>query len=158
MKKLSLFSITLLSFSMLCGCAVTSRVTSFGIFDNTLKAVAADLDNEGYGLVSSDRDRNNVLNHYPADYNNFEHGFSGANSIEYVYTDTYRFANDKGETIKYSVSYQTRYDPSSGVAYVNNVNITGCETSNPEHYNRLCGEGSPIHKLDNLPTDTVARH
>ena len=114
MKKLSLFSITLLSFSMLCGCAVTSRVTSFGVFDNTLKEVAVELDKEGYGFVGSDRDRNNVRNYYPEHYNNFEHGFSGANSIEYVYTDTYRFANGKGETMRYSVSYETKYDPSTG--------------------------------------------
>ena len=158
MKKNSSLFISLFCISIFCSCTVTSRVTSFGVFDNTLKEVAVELDKEGYGFVGSDRDRNNVRNHYPADYNNFEHGFSGANSIEYVYTDTYRFANDKGETMKYSVSYQTRYDPSSGVAYVDNVNITGCETSNPEHYDRLCGEGSPIYKLDNLPTDTVARH
>lgn len=143
---------------MFCSCAVTSRVTSFGLFDNTLKEVTEELDKEGYGFVGSDRDRNNVRNYYPEHYNNFEHGFSGTNSIEYIYTDTYRFANDKGETMKYSVSYQTRYDPSTGVSYVSNVSTKGCETSNPEHYHRLCGEGSPLHRLDNLPTDTVARH
>ena len=158
MKKNSFLYISLFCISIFCSCTVTSRVTSFGVFDNTLKEVAEELDKEGYGFVGRDKDRNNVRNYYPEHYNNFEHGFSGTHSIEYIYTDTYRFANDKGETMRYSVSYETKYDPSSGVSYVSNVSTKGCETSNPEHYHRLCGEGSPIHKLENLPTDTVARH
>ena len=157
MTKKTLLSLALLCSSVLCGCAVTSDVTSYGTFDSTLREVQQDLLNEGFSHLSTDSDRRNVPTHAPGYYDNFEHGFSGANSIDYIYTNTYHFANDHGETLTFSVSYQTGGDPAAQTTYVREVSTSGCQTSNAKNYERLCGAASPIHKLDSMPKNSTVR-
>ena len=57
--------------------------------------------------------------------------------------------------MSYAVSYRTGVDLTKGLVYINEVQVSGCETSKPQHHDRLCGEASPIRKLDNLPQDTA---
>ena len=157
MTKNILLPVALLCSSTLCGCAVTSDVTSCSTFDSTLREVQQDLQDQGFTLLSSDSDRRNVNKHAPGYYDNFEHGFSGANSIDYVYTNTYLFANDHGDTLTFSVSYQTGGDPAAQTTYVRDVYTSGCQTSNAKNYERLCGAASPIHKLDSMPKNSTVR-
>jgi hypothetical protein len=86
----------------------------------------------------------------------FTHGFQGSQSSDYTYTDTYRFVNNAGETMSYTVSYRTGIDIQKSMAFVREACVSGCETSNPAHHDRLCGEHSPIHKLNSLEKDTTA--
>ncbi len=157
MKKYRFFSVALLCALAFCSCAVTSNVTSYGVFINTIKEVSQDLQEEGFSLVSTENDRRNVTTHAPEYYNHFEHGFSGNNSIDYIYTNTYHFENEEGEKMTYSVSYQTGGNPSTLTAYVREVYTGGCQTSNAKDYERLCGDSSPIHKLDSLPKNSTIR-
>ena len=59
--------------------------------------------------------------------------------------------------MSYSVVYRTGVDPSSLVAFVREVFIESCQTSNKNDYERLCGDTSPIHKLDTLSKNATVR-
>ncbi len=151
MKKNILFVGALLCATVFSGCTVTSEVTTYGLFESTIKEVTQDLEKEGFNLVESNKD----VSHNPGIVRGKLDKFNGE---EHVYVNTYRFANDEGETMSYSVNYRTSTDPSTMTTFVREVYTEGCETSSSKHKERLCGESSPIHKLDNLPKNTTVRH
>ncbi len=172
-KKAGFSALALTCAIMSCGCSVTQRVVSYGAFDNAVKSVTKAMEKEGFTLVDVQRDkkkeqslstRSYAVDNVPSIQSagevvptgGFTHGFQGSHSADYTYTETYRFANDEGEEMSYSVSYRTGVDIQKSMVYVREAFVSGCETSNPTHHDRLCGEHSPIHRLNNLEKDTTA--
>ena len=159
MKKRTIYAITLLCATAFCGCTVTSRVTSYNAFSQAVDEVNKALEKEGFFLEnkenSSTRDTPLSLR-APRPYSNNEHGFHESTTADVEYNDTYRFVNNAGETMSYTVSYRTGIDIQKSMAFVREAYVSGCETSNPAHHDRLCGEHSPIHKLNSLEKDTTA--
>jgi hypothetical protein len=173
MKNTGLSVLALACAIMFCGCTVTQRVVSYGAFDNAVKSVAEAMEKEGFTPVDGQHDqkkgpslstRSYDIDNVPSIQSAGEvvptggltHGFQGSQSSDYTYTDTYRFANDRGEEVSYSVSYRTGVDIQKHMVFVREAYVSGCETSNPAHHDRLCGEHSPIHRLDSLEKDTTA--
>ena len=69
--------------------------------------------------------------------------------------DNYTFADSKGNTVSYSVSYELK-DARDNILYVENTHIVGCATNNPNEYELLCGTNSPINKINKIEkTDSV---
>ena len=159
MKKRTIYAITLLCATAFCGCTVTSRVTSYNAFSQAVDEVNKALEKEGFVLEStgnsSTRDTPLSLR-APRPYSYSEHGFHESTTADVEYNDTYRFVNHAGETMSYTVSYRTGIDIQKSMAFVREAYVSGCETSNPAHRDRLCGEHSPIHKLNSLEKDTTA--
>ena len=54
--------------------------------------------------------------------------------------------------MNYSVSYSAK-QTREGVPYVENIEVCGCETSNPKDYERLCGKYGLLNKINNIPKD-----
>ncbi len=159
MKKRTIYAIALLCATAFCGCTVTSRVTSYNAFSKTVDEVNRALEKEGFTLESTENSSTRDIPlslRAPRPYSNNEHGFHESTKADVEYTDTYRFVNNAGETMSYAVSYRTGIDIQKSMAYVREAYVSGCETSNPAHHDRLCGEHSPIHKLNSLEKDTTA--
>lgn len=159
MKKRTIYTITLLCATAFCGCTVTSRVTSYNAFSQAVDEVNKALEKEGFFLEnkenSSTRDTPLSLR-APRPYSYSEHGFHESTTADVEYAETYRFVNNAGETMSYTVSYRTGIDIQKSMAFVREAYVSGCETSNPAHHDRLCGEHSPIHRLNSLEKDTTA--
>lgn len=150
MKRHTLFILALLCIPIFTSCNVTSHVTTYGLFENTVKEVTEELEQAGFRLVDTKKDIYRNPNHPPVYVNKF-------NGTDLPYTNSYSFENEKGETMSYSVVYHTGGDPSSLVAFVREVFIESCQTSNKNDYERLCGDTSPIHKLDTLSKNATVR-
>ena len=159
MKKRTIYAIALLCATTFCGCTVTARVTSYNAFSKTVDEVNKALEKEGFTLESTENSSTRDIplsSRAPQPYSYNEHGFHESTKADVEYTDTYRFVNNAGETMSYAVSYRTGIDIQKSMTFVREAYVSGCETSNPAHHDRLCGEHSPIHKLNSLEKDTTA--
>ena len=173
MKKRNIYTIALLCATAFCGCYSTHRVVSYRAFDNAVNSVAEEIGNAGFTLVDAQHSnkqepsistRSHAIENVPSIQSAGEvvptstptQGFQGNWSTDYTYTNTYRFSNKEGETMTYAVSYRTGIDMQNSMVYVREAYVSGCETSNPAHFELLCGEHSPIHRLDCLEKDTTA--
>lgn len=159
MKKRTIYAIILLCATALCGCTVTAHVTSYKAFSKTVDEVNKALEKEGFTLESSENSSTRDIplsSRAPRPYSYSEHGFHESTKADVEYTETYRFVNNEGETMSYAVSYRTGIDIQKSMAFVREAYVSGCETSNPAHHDRLCGEHSPIHRLNSLEKDTTA--
>lgn len=70
----------------------------------------------------------------------------------FVTQDTYRFADEEGNTMNYSVSYSAK-ETIDGDPYIEDIEVCGCETSNPKDYEKLCGNESIVKQISSLPKD-----
>ena len=173
MKKRTIYAIALLCATAFCGCYSTQRVVSYRALDHAVNSVAEEMEKAGFTLVDvqhsnkqepSLSSRSHAIDNVPSIQSAGEvmqtsspsHGFQGSWSRDYTHTSTYRFSNNEGETMTYAVSYRTGIDMQNSMVYVREAYVSGCETSNPAHHEVLCGEHSPIHRLDNLEKDTTA--
>ena len=58
--------------------------------------------------------------------------------------------------MNYSVSYQARRT-AQGEAFVENIELCGCETSNPKDFERMCGDESVVKQFNSLPKDQMVK-
>ena len=168
MKKAAFLTTTILCTTLFCSCRITASVTKNDTFGNTLKEVAGDLQKEGFYFAGSDNslsyERNapgyslywnpgapldpvtGQENLYP------QSGFGFDRKVTYDKVDkaTFCFTDKEGDTLVFTVSYKR------GDYFVDEVGISGCEVSNPVLQAPLCGDFSPIRKLDQMPKDTIA--
>ena len=166
-------SIFMLCAILFCGCTTTMHVTSYSTFDKTVKEVASEVEKMGFTLTdvekTSTKERPLSTRSYPVDNvpsiqsageviqsSDQRYGFAEKHMSDYIYTNTYHFTNNEGETLSYAVSYRTGIDLTKGFVFLKEIYVSGCETSNPSHHDRLCGDSSPIHRLDNIEKDTTA--
>lgn len=63
--------------------------------------------------------------------------------------DNYIFADSTGNTVSYSVAYEL-IESHDKIWFVENTNVVGCATSNPEQYEHLCGEKSTIKQINHI--------
>ena len=159
--------------TLFCGCTTVAHVTSYSAFDRTVKEVASEVEKMGFTLTdvekTSTKERPLSTRSYPVDNvpsiqsageviqsSDQRYGFAEKHMSDYIYTNTYHFTNNEGETLSYAVSYRTGIDLTKGFVFLKEIYVSGCETSNPSHHDRLCGDSSPIHRLDNIEKDTTA--
>ncbi len=140
MKKVHII-IMLVAMTLLAGCTETYFVTSRQDLIDEVNNTRTSLEKEGYRLTALRTSSGTVQ----------VAGVSmGLPSYKDSYTsqDTYKFVNDNGETLAYSVAYQNRIIDT--IPFVAAVQVCECETSNPSDYDKLCGKDSPVDNLNNI--------
>lgn len=135
----------------LSSCMNTFYATKRTTFDQTISSVQGKLANEGLKSVGSNSETRNNLYAAGTSYSRYT-GYGTKMENNFVTQDTYRFADDDGNTMNYSVSYSAK-QTDSGIPYVENVEVCGCETSNPKDYERLCGNESIVKQINLIPKD-----
>jgi len=149
MKKLFGLIICCFTFS---SCYTTHKVVSKTSLDRTIDNVAIELKSKGYYPTGTSIDTKNEVTVTGQSYSKYS-GYGTRLDNNYITSDTYSFADTLGNTMNYTVSYQLNKSTSNGFYYVTNLQVTGCETSNPKEYERLCGKYSPTKKITYLYPD-----
>ena len=158
MKKLFVLIICCATFS---SCYTTHNVISKTSLDRTIDSVAIELKSNGYYPVGTSMGTKNELTVTGQSYSDYS-GYGTRLDNNYITSDTYSFADTLGNTMNYTVSYQLNKSTSNefyydfaydGFYYVTNLQVTGCKTSNPKEYERLCGKYSPTKKITYLYPD-----
>lgn len=141
MRKLYLLLVLAVVFSM-TSCYHTFYTTKKTTYDNAIKSVRLQLSDQGFAFVGN----NNTTNVVKPDMER-----PGA-IITSIQKETYRFADDSGKTMSYSISYG-KGESNKGIVFVNDVELCECETSDPNDFERLCGDDAVVKQLSNLPKD-----
>lgn len=150
MKQTSCICACLVSIIALTSCTNTRYATSRLTLDRAVEEVKSDLAQKGYALTGSGSDTKNNIYVEGTSYSKYAgYGTKMANDI--VTTDTYRFTNDDGSTMNFTLSYKAQQN--ADLMYVTDVIVAGCETSVPAEYEKLCGPYSSVKKLEKLPQD-----
>lgn len=139
----------------LVGCYSTQNVTSYNDLQGAINDARQELSKMGYELSGEDTRTDNSVYVEDVSYST-RAGYGTALNNKYVTFDKYTFSNADGNTISYTVSYET-HRSSDGVLYVTDVSVPQCETSNPKDYNQLCGNPSPIKKIQKTTSNTPVR-
>ena len=141
---------------VLSACVGPKRVTSVSAYNNTIDAVVARIESEGYTFVNKKHDRRNERRHQVAHMEG-DNTYSDWIPNDLLNLDTYSFIDSAGNTMQFEVQYRAEVDHQNGTVYYTEVQTVGCSTSNREHYERLCGDRSPIRMLDTIPTDMTVK-
>ena len=132
-------------------CYTTHSVISKTSLDRTIDSVTIELRNKSYYPTGTSTDTKNEVTVTGQSYSKYS-GYGTRLDNNYTTSDTYRFADTLGNTMNYTVSYQLKNK--DGFFYVTDLQVKGCETSNPKEYEKLCGKDSPIKwKITNLSPD-----
>ena len=132
-------------------CMDTFYATKQSTFEKALTSVQTQMNNDGYEVVGSNSETKNNVYVSATSYSRYT-GYGSKMENNFVTQDTYRFADEEGNTMNYSVSYSAK-QTSDGVPYIQDIEVCGCETSNPKDYERLCGHESLVKQINNLPKD-----
>ena len=156
-KRIGIYILIVVSTSWLTGCYSTEMVTSKARLDNCISSTEMTLNELGYQKNGSSTNKNTDVTRSEglAYFPNV--GFVPYYDEEKTETtvDNYTFADSKGNTVSYSVSYELK-DARDNILYVENTHIVGCATNNPNEYELLCGTNSPINKINKIEkTDSV---
>ena len=146
MKK-TIISTLLMSTTMLfVGCYSTKPATQMSTLNRTVNEAKLELKSLGYTEVDRVHTTDNMQNESSE--------FSNENKV-YLTSDTYKFASEDGNTLQFKVSYQEiKSVEGTNLPVVTQVNTSECSVSDLHRYNELCGDQSPIRKIDNMPKDT----
>lgn len=154
MRKLWLFFSLAVVLGM-TSCMDTFYVTQRTTFDAAIKSVQSQMANRGYYLNGSSTNTRNEAVVTDVSYSRYS-GYGTAMANVFITQDTYRFADSLGNTINYSVSYQAK-QTKEGTQFVENVELCGCETSDPKEYEQLCVQEVKLKQLNDLPKDQKIR-
>lgn len=129
----------------------TFYVTKRSTFDQAIASVQGQLASEGLKSVGSSSETKNNLFAAGTSYSKYT-GYGTKMENNFVTQDTYRFADSIGNTMNYTVAYSAK-QTDNGIHYVENIEVCGCETSNPNDYERLCGNESLVKQINLTPKD-----
>lgn len=129
----------------------TKYVTKKSTFDAAIKSVQTQMADQGYYLNGSSTNTRNEAVVTDVSYSQYS-GYGTAMVNNFITQDTYRFVDSLGNTMNYSVSYQAK-QTKDGTQFVENVEICGCETSDPKEYEKLCVQEAKVKHLNDLPKD-----
>ena len=150
MRRLLLFFCLAVTLGM-SSCMDTYYVTQRTTFDAAIKSVQTQMADNGFYSTGSNTNTRNEPIVTGVSYSKYT-GYGTAMDNNYITQDTYRFADTLGNTMNYSVSYMAKRT-NDGVSYVENLELCGCETSNPKDYERLCGNESIVKQINHVPID-----
>lgn len=150
MRKCILFILfgTLFSFS---SCMNTFYATKKTTFEKALASVQTQMNQDGFKVVGSNSETKNNVYVSATSYSRYT-GYGSKMENNFVTQDTYRFADEEGNTMNYSVSYSAK-QTNEGITYIDDIEVCGCETSNPKDYEKLCGNESIVKRINSLPKD-----
>ena len=147
---------TLAAALALTACTGPMYVTSVPTYNKTVDEVVAAIEGQGYILVNKSHDfKNNTRHSAPP----FEGNVNSSDWIpqDYVSVDIYSFVDSVGNTMSFDVQYRAGVDRTNSTVYYYDVQTAKCTTSNPEHYDRLCGKSSPVWRLYTIQKDLTVK-
>ena len=148
--------ITMAAALLFVSCTGTKYVTSAPTYNNTVDSVVATIEEQGYIFTGTKHDRRNERRH-PVSHMEGDNTYSDWMPNDLLNLDTYCFIDSAGNTMQFEVQYRSGVAPQNGAFYYSEVQTVGCSTSNPEHYERLCGDRSPIRLLDTIRKDMTVK-
>lgn len=92
---------------ILASCTNTRLVTSKATFDKSINEVKAELAQQGYAPSGSSSDTKNNVYVEGTSYSRYT-GYGSKMANDFITTDTYRFTNEDGNTMNFSVSYKAK--------------------------------------------------
>lgn len=150
MKKTLLFVLLSVLFG-LSSCMDTYYVTKKSTFDEGVRSIRSQMADRGFNSTGEKTNTRNETTVAGVSYSQYM-GYGTAMENNYITEDTHSFADSLGNTMNYSVSYQAK-QTQEGIQYVENLELCGCEASNPKEYEKLCGDDSPVKQINELPKD-----
>ena len=150
MRKLCLFVLFAVMFGM-TSCMDTYYMTKKTTLDNAVSSIRTQLADQGFDLNGTNTNNRNETVVTDVSYSSTS-GYGTAMANNLITQDTYRFADSNGNTMNYSVSYSAK-QTNDGVPYVEDLELCGCETSNPKDYEKFCGDRAVVKQINNLPKD-----
>lgn len=148
--------ITLAAVILFVSCTGTKQVTSAPTFNNTVDEVVAAIEDQGYTFTAKKHDHRNERRH-PVSHIEGDNTYSDWMPNDLINIDTYCFVDSTGNTMQFEVQYRLGVNHQSGEVYYNEVQTVGCATSNPEHFESLCGDRSPVRLLDTIRKDMTVK-
>ncbi len=135
----------------LSSCMDTYYVTKKSTFDDGVESVRSQMADRGFNSTGKKTNTRNETVVSGVSYSQYT-GYGTAMANNFITEDTHSFADSLGNTMNYSVSYQAK-QTQEGIQYVENLELCGCEASNPKEYEKLCGDDSPVKQINELPKD-----
>lgn len=150
MRKLFSLTLMVVLFGM-TSCMDTFYVTEKTKFDDAVAMVRSQLKEKGFNLTGT----NSITRNEPF-VTDVTSSYGLRMDNNYITQDTYRFTDSLGNTMSYSVSYHLKQE-SKGVPYVQDVEVCGCETSNPKDFETFCDGESEIYQIKNIPKEQTIK-
>lgn len=157
MKKYVIIYFAFCSFLM-AGCYSTVNVASKERFDNAISSTTEKLNQMGYRKTGASTGKNTDVTRsegfvYMPNVGVLPYSDEKKNETT---IDYYSFVDSNGNSLNYSVAYELK-ESHDKIWYMENANVVGCATSNPDQFESLCGDNSAISKISYLEkSDTVS--
>ncbi len=135
----------------LSSCMETKYVTRKSDYDKVIDSINNQMTAKGFSINGSSSGTRNEAIVAGVSYSKYT-GYGTAMANKFITQDTYKFTDTLGNTMNYSVLYLLKQS-NDGVSYVEDIEICGCETSNPQDYNELCGNQALINRIKEIPKD-----
>lgn len=143
-----------LALMFMTSCTTTMQTISTTAYFSAINEVNQSIESLGYSLTGTSSDQRNEVYVSATSYST-EAGFSSAMNNNYYWYDTYRFTDRDNNTASYQVKYKGSRDD-RGIYYVTNVSVVGCDCSDMNDYNTICGYYGKTKKLNNIKKDQVS--
>ena len=138
--------------AILSSCTMTIPATSKSKMNETVEDVKVQLKQQGY-FSSGFSSEQTTFEDYGASKSGSTAGSTELKSNATGFVDTYRFENDGGDQMSFQIKYIV--NDKNNVMYVADVSVLGCQTSKVKDYENMCGNQSPIRKLESMPQDGI---
>lgn len=152
MKRI-VFTVILLAAVVFTGCTSTQYVISVDNYTNRIQNVKNNLSAQEYELSGHQKENSSNTVVTGVSYSTTA-GYGTAMDNDHFTYDHYTFSNRNGDKVEINLKYRIRYSEYSDINYMQSVELLGCETSNANDYNRICGSNSVVNgNLRNIPAD-----
>ena len=150
-KKIIIYIALTVAVHCLTGCYSTITVTSKERFDNAIASTEQSLNKNGYKKTGASTGKNTDVTQTTTIMYMPHVGYVPYSDTKKEETtiNTYSFVDSIGNSVSYSVAFEVK-ESLDKIWYVENVNVVGCATSTPNHYEPLCGDTSSIKQLNNV--------
>ncbi len=136
-------------------CMDTFYATKKSTYDNAILAIQSQMKENGFSATGSKSNTHNETVVKSTTYRT-ETGYSTEMENKEIAEESYSFTDDNGNTMSYSVTFLPKED-ADGKPYVEDVQLCGCETSNPKDYEKFCGNNSFVKSVNHLEKDGRVR-
>lgn len=141
------------------GCTQMRDVVSMGGYERTVAQMTSDMERQGYRQTGAEsKSANEISVDKTITYYNHgrESGYSQKMKNNLYYHNVYTFADSVGN----QATVTTIYKPAKAgeTVYLEEYELEGCKTTNPNDYARVCGQEGPVKRnLQQLERDTTVK-
>ena len=136
-------------------CKNSFYVTSPSAFERVIGRAMGKIESEGYMSIGSHSKKFNDPEVIGVSYTRSA-GFGTAMVNNHKTVTTYSFKNATGDSMSFTISYSPKMV--QNIPYIDDVELCGCETSNPNDYEKMCGKDSPVSWVKFMPQNQEIRY